>query len=70
MLLVCVNTFYRRLRQWSYLVLLSAIAFLAGLFINPPYRFAPEDNLAYRDVILFISQPSGRSLHIIPMRPC
>lgn len=52
MLLVCVNTFYRRLRQWSYLVLLSAIAFLAGLFINPPYRFAPEDNLAYRDVIL------------------
>jgi hypothetical protein len=51
-LLVCVNTFYRRLRQWSYLVALSAIAFLAGLFINPPYRFAPEDNLAYRDVIL------------------
>ncbi|MCL6464608.1 MAG: glycosyltransferase, partial [Acidobacterium ailaaui] len=26
--------------------------FLAGIFINPPYRFAPEDNLAYRDVIL------------------
>ncbi|MGC1294575.1 MAG: glycosyltransferase, partial [Alloacidobacterium sp.] len=51
-LLVCVNTFYRRLRQWLYLVALSAVAFLAGLFINPPYRFAPEDNLAYRDVIL------------------
>ena len=51
-LLLCVNTFYRRLRQWSYLVALSAVAFLAGLFINPPYRFAPEDNLAYRDVIL------------------
>jgi Dolichyl-phosphate-mannose-protein mannosyltransferase len=52
MLLVCVNTFYRRLRPWLYIVALSAIAFLAGLFINPPYRFAPEDNLAYRDVIL------------------
>lgn len=51
-LLVCVNTFYRRLRQWLYLVALSAVAFLVGLFINPPYRFAPEDNLAYRDVIL------------------
>jgi Dolichyl-phosphate-mannose-protein mannosyltransferase len=51
-LLLCVNTFHRRLRQWPYLVALSAIAFLAGLFINPPYRFAPEDNLAYRDVIL------------------
>ena len=51
-LLVCVNTFYRRLRQWPYLVALSIAAFLAGLFINPPYRFAPEDNLAYRDVIL------------------
>ena len=52
MLLVCVNTFYRRLRHWPYLIALSAVAFLAGLFINPPYRFAPEDNLAYRDVIL------------------
>jgi hypothetical protein len=52
MLLVCINTFYRRLRQWPYLVALSVVAFLAGLFINPPYRFAPEDNLAYRDVIL------------------
>ena len=52
MLLLCVNIFYRRLRQWLYLVALSAVAFLAGLFINPPYRFAPEDNLAYRDVIL------------------
>jgi hypothetical protein len=51
-LLVCVNTFYRRLRQWPYLVMLSAVAFLAGLFVNPPYRFAPEDNLAYQDVIL------------------
>jgi hypothetical protein len=51
-LLVCVNTFYRRLRQWPALVALSAVAFLAGLFINPPYRFAPEDNLAYRDVVL------------------
>lgn len=51
-ILLCVNTFYRRLRQWPALVALSVVAFLAGLFVNPPYRFAPEDNLAYRDAIL------------------
>jgi len=26
--------------------------FVAGWFINPPYGFAPEDNLAYRDYVL------------------
>jgi hypothetical protein len=52
MILLCVNTFRRRLQQWPALVALSAAAFIAGLFVNPPYRFAPEDNLAYRDVIL------------------
>jgi len=51
-ILLCVNTFRRRLRQWPALVALSGAAFIAGLFVNPPYRFAPEDNLAYRDVIL------------------
>lgn len=52
MILLCVNTFRRRVKQWPALVALSAAAFIAGLFVNPPYRFAPEDNLAYRDVIL------------------
>ncbi len=46
-LLLAVNTFRRRLREWTALVALSAAAFIAGLFINPPYRFAPEDNLEY-----------------------
>lgn len=50
-LLLCVNTFRKRLTQWPVLVAFSAAAFIAGLFINPPYRFAPEDNLAYADVI-------------------
>jgi hypothetical protein len=50
-LLLCVNTFRRRLREWSSLVALSAAAFVVGLFINPPYRFAPEDNLEYATVI-------------------
>jgi 4-amino-4-deoxy-L-arabinose transferase-like glycosyltransferase len=50
-LLVAVSTFYRRVPYWHGLALFSAAAFLVGLFINPPYGFAPEDNLAYSHVI-------------------
>ena len=50
-LLVSVSTMYRRVPFWQGLAVLSAAAFVAGLFINPPYRFAPEDNLAYARVI-------------------
>jgi 4-amino-4-deoxy-L-arabinose transferase-like glycosyltransferase len=52
-LLICVAEWQRRLpRHWSLLVALSAAAFLCGLWINPPYAFAPEDNLTYRDFIV------------------
>jgi hypothetical protein len=50
-LLVAVSTFWRRVPFWQTLVIFSASAFIAGLFINPPYRFAPEDNLEYARVI-------------------
>jgi hypothetical protein len=50
-LLLCVSTFHRRLKVWTGLVALSAAAFVVGLFVNPPYRFAPEDNLEYATVI-------------------
>ncbi len=50
-LLLAVTTFYRRVPFWPVLAALSAGAFLLGLFINPPYGFAPEDNLAYAHVI-------------------
>jgi len=50
-LLMAVNTFRRRLREWTTLVALTAAAFVVGLFVNPPYRFAPEDNLEYATVI-------------------
>ncbi len=46
-LFLAVSTFYRRVPYWQALALLSAAAFVAGLFINPPYGFAPEDNLSY-----------------------
>jgi 4-amino-4-deoxy-L-arabinose transferase-like glycosyltransferase len=51
-LLVCVAIWKRHLRQWWALGVLSAAAFLAGIWINPPYAFAPEDNLTYRDMIV------------------
>lgn len=50
-LLLAVSTFHRRVPYWQALALLSAAAFVAGLFINPPYGFAPEDNLSYARVI-------------------
>jgi hypothetical protein len=50
-LLVAVTTFYRRVPFWSLMAAFSAAAFAVGLFINPPYGFAPEDNLAYAHVI-------------------
>ena len=55
-LLICVNTLRRRVRYWPALIALSGIAFVAGLFVNPPYRFAPEDNLAYADAIVLHQQ--------------
>jgi 4-amino-4-deoxy-L-arabinose transferase-like glycosyltransferase len=50
-LLLAVTNFYRRVPYWHGLALLSAAAFLVGLFINPPYGFSPEDNLAYAHVV-------------------
>jgi hypothetical protein len=60
-LLVCVATWRRHLRQWWALAALSAAAFLAGIWINPPYAFAPEDNLTYRDMIVV----HQRAVHFI-----
>jgi 4-amino-4-deoxy-L-arabinose transferase-like glycosyltransferase len=51
LILVAVSTFSQRVPYWHSFAALSAAAFIAGLFINPPYRFAPEDNLEYARVI-------------------
>ncbi len=50
-LLAAVASIYRRVPYWQGLALVSAGAFVAGLFVNPPYGFAPEDNLAYARVV-------------------
>jgi 4-amino-4-deoxy-L-arabinose transferase-like glycosyltransferase len=52
-LLICVNTWRRRIPQrWLLIAALSTAAFLSAIWINPPYAFAPEDNLTYRDMIV------------------
>jgi hypothetical protein len=50
-ILVCVSTIWRRLREWKVVIGIVAVTFVAAIFMNPPYGFAPEDNLAYRDYI-------------------
>ncbi len=51
MLLLAVSTLYRRVPSWQVLTAFSAAAFVVGLFVNPPYGFAPEDNLAYARLV-------------------
>jgi hypothetical protein len=51
-----VSTLRRRVRLWRGVIAIVALAFLAALFVNPPYGFSIEDNLAYRDYILLHQQ--------------
>jgi hypothetical protein len=57
-ILALVATLWRRVRYWKLMVGAVAIAFVAGLFSNPPYGFTLEDNLAYRDYIVMHAQAS------------
>jgi Dolichyl-phosphate-mannose-protein mannosyltransferase len=50
-ILIAVSTLWRRVRLWRGVVAIVAVMFGTSWFINPPYGFAPEDNLAYRDYI-------------------
>ena len=50
-IIVFVSTIWRRVPRWTVLIALAIGTFCAGWFLNPPYGFSPEDNLAYRDYI-------------------
>ena len=52
LLIVCVAAWQSRTRYWPLIAGLSLVAFGIGCEVNPPYPFAPEDNLAYRDMIV------------------
>jgi hypothetical protein len=51
-ILVCVATLWRRVHGWPIAIAAVCALFVAGWFVAPPYRFAPEDNLAYRDYVV------------------
>src|SRR6185312_5100023 len=51
-LLLFVAIWSSRAQVWPLLALLPAAAFLFALHVDPPYTFAPEDNLTYRDMIV------------------
>lgn len=55
-LLIFVALWYQRVKAWWWIGALSAAAFFFGLWINPPYPFAPEDNLTYRDMVVLHQQ--------------
>lgn len=51
-ILVCVSTMWRRIRQWTWFIAIACVAFVVQLFVPPPYRIAPEDTLLYRDYVI------------------
>lgn len=51
-IIVCVSTLWRRIGNWRLVVGMVGLGFALGLFVNPPWGFAPEDNLAYRDYVV------------------
>ena len=51
-IVLSVSTLWRRVRYWKGVILIVALAFVIAWFVNPPYGFSIEDNLAYRDYIL------------------
>ena len=51
-IIIWVSTLWRRVRRWRAVVAMVVLAFVTGLFVNPPYGFSFEDNLAYRDYSL------------------
>ncbi len=55
-IILCVSTLWRRVRAWRLVIAIVMLGLASGLFVNPPYGFAPEDNLAYRDYVLLHQQ--------------
>ncbi|HXY11331.1 MAG TPA: glycosyltransferase family 39 protein [Terriglobales bacterium] len=52
LMILSMSTLRRRVRAWPWAVAMVALGLVLALFLNPPYGFSIEDNLAYRDYIL------------------
>jgi len=51
-IIASVSTLWRRVPYWPVFVAVTCAAFVLAWFVNPPYGFSPEDNLAYRDYVV------------------
>jgi 4-amino-4-deoxy-L-arabinose transferase-like glycosyltransferase len=51
-ILIGISTLRRRLREWTWAVLLIAAGFVLALFSNPFGYIPPEDNLSYRNYVI------------------
>lgn len=50
-IIIGVSTLWRRVKEWKWVVAFVCATFVIGWFVNPPYRFSPEDNLNYADYV-------------------
>ena len=66
LLLMMVAVWRQRLRGWWTVAGLSAAAFVMALFVNPPYSFAPEDNLTYAAMVTLHQQAAALIAHRYP----
>jgi hypothetical protein len=48
-IILWISTLWRRVPYWRWVLVIVCFAFIAAWFVNPPYSFPFEDNLAYRD---------------------
>jgi hypothetical protein len=47
------------MRQWPVIIGIVCAGFVLAWFVNPPYSFALENNLAYRDYVLLHKRAAG-----------
>jgi hypothetical protein len=65
-IILCVATLYRHLKLWLAWSAVVGFAFVLALLFNPPWRIAPEDNLAYSD---FVHLHSDAAAYLQKTRP-
>jgi hypothetical protein len=50
-IIIGMSTLRRRIARWEWAAAAIVGLFVVALFVEPPYRFAPEDNLTYRSFV-------------------
>lgn len=50
-IVIGMSTLRRRIERWQWPAAAVIALFAVALFVDPPYKFAPEDNLTYRDFV-------------------